>query len=92
MEFWHVILWFILSFLFSFCGLMLWRRPDLAGGELKLNKSPTFYSVKYIKASNAFLLKYVSYVGIGFIVTGLLSFIFTIAYLIRPEILLIYEY
>lgn len=86
MNSWNGI-YFVLSVIFLLCGLMMWRRPDLSGGEWKLMKSSTSYSVKYIKASNVYLLKQVRYVGIGFITAGLLSVIFTSVYFIRPEVL-----
>lgn len=47
---------------FFIIGLLMWRRPDLSGGEFKLIKSPTFYSIKYIRSSNAYLLKHVGYI------------------------------
>ena len=92
MDFWNIILFFVISLVFFLCGLLMWRRPDLTGGEFKLMKSSTFYSIKYIKASNVYLLKQVRHVGIGFIIAGLLSVIFTIAYIIQPEVLQMFQY
>lgn len=91
MNLWDITLFFVLSLVFFFCGLLMWRRPDLTGGEFKLMKSSTFYSIKYIRASNVYLLKQVRYVGIGFIMVGLVSGIFTIACIIRPELLQIFQ-
>lgn len=92
MNFWNSTLFFVLSLVFFFCGLLMWRRPDLTGGEFKLMKSSTFYSIKYIRASNVYLLKQVRYVGIGFIMAGLLSGVFAIIYIIRPEVLQLFQY
>ncbi len=62
MDFWNTILFSVISLVFFIIGLLMWRRPDLSGGEFKLIKSPTFYSIKYIRSSNAYLLKHVGYI------------------------------
>ena len=92
MNFWNITLFLVVSLVFFFFGLLMWRRPDLTGGEFKLMKSSTFYFIKYIRASNVYLLKQVRFVGIGFTIVGLLSVVFTIAYIIQPEVLQIFQY
>jgi len=77
----------ITAILFMIFGIVSIYKPSVVGRECYWIKHKFFYIPKYKISTNQYYHNQIKIVGLGLLVASIIMFVFTIAYVINPNVL-----
>ncbi|KOA18730.1 hypothetical protein CLHOM_30140 [Clostridium homopropionicum DSM 5847] len=77
----------ITAILFMIFGIVSIYKPSIIGRECYWIKRKFFYIPRYKISTNEYYHNQIKIVGLGVLIASIIMFIFTIAYVINPDVL-----
>jgi hypothetical protein len=81
----------VTTVLFFIFGVLSIYKPEIIGVEGYWVKHKWFYILKYKKSDNKYYHKQIRTVGLGFLVGAFFMLIFTVVYIVYPDVLLLFK-